>query len=145
MGGVHSNSSALVLPRFYEPNRSRASYQKLPPPRSSFPCPSSAVGFAGGSDCQESVCKTGNIGSIPGSERSPGEGKSNTFGYSCLGNPIDAGAWWVTRSQTVGHYLVTKQRETLCCELSQPLHTCSQGAWTGSSSQFRGTESGKNK
>ena len=84
----------------------RASYRKLPPPRPSFPCPSSAVGFAGGSDCQESVCKAGNMGLIPGSERSPGEGNGNTFRYSCLGNPMDAGAWWVTTSQTV--------EETLC-------------------------------
>ena len=54
-----------------QPNRSRASYRKLPPPRPSFPCPSSAVGFAGGSDCQESACKTGITGSIPESEKSP--------------------------------------------------------------------------
>ena len=57
---------------------------------------------------------------------------------------MDAGAWWVTGSQTVGHYLVTKQQETFSwSELSQPLGTWSQGAWTSGSSQFRGTESRK--
>ena len=34
--------------------------------------------------------------SIPGSGRSPGEGNGNPLKYSCLGNPIDRGAWQVT-------------------------------------------------
>ena len=34
--------------------------------------------------------------SIPGSERSPGRGHSNPLQYSCLGNPMDRGAWWST-------------------------------------------------
>ena len=33
-------------------------------------------------------------GLIPGSGRSPGEGIGNLLQYSCLGNPIDRGAWW---------------------------------------------------
>ena len=37
-----------------------------------------------------------DIGLIPGSERSPGEGHSNTFQYSCLEKPMDRGAWWAT-------------------------------------------------
>ena len=89
-GGVHCNSSALVLRCFYEPNRSRASYRTLARPRPSFPCPSSsAVGFTGGSDCKESVCSTGNMGSIPGSERSPRGGNCNPLRYFCLGNRVD--------------------------------------------------------
>ena len=39
---------------------------------------------------------TGNVGLIPGSERSPGEGHGNTLQYSCLGNATDRGAWWAT-------------------------------------------------
>ena len=31
----------------------------------------------------------GDVGSIPGSERSPGEGNGNPFQYSCLANPMD--------------------------------------------------------
>ena len=33
---------------------------------------------------------------IPGWGRSPGEGKDNPLQYSCLGNPLDRGAWWAT-------------------------------------------------
>ena len=35
-----------------------------------------------------------DFGSIPGSERSPGEGQGNPVQYSCLENPRDGGAWW---------------------------------------------------
>ena len=37
-----------------------------------------------------------DTGSIPGSERSPGGGHGNPVQYSCLENPMDRGAWWVT-------------------------------------------------
>ena len=36
----------------------------------------------------------GDMGWIPGSGRSPGEGHGNTLQYSCLENPMDGGAWW---------------------------------------------------
>ena len=36
----------------------------------------------------------GDVGLTPGSERSPGEGNVNPLQYSCLGNPMDRGAWW---------------------------------------------------
>ena len=51
------------------------------------------------------------VGSIPGSGRSPGEGSSNPLQCSCLGNPMDRGAWWATvhNVKRVGHYLVTKE------------------------------------
>jgi len=48
----------------------------------------------GGSDGKESACNMGDPYSIPESGRSPGKGNSNPFQYSCLGNPIDEGAWW---------------------------------------------------
>ena len=38
----------------------------------------------------------GDMSLIPGSERSPGEGKSNPLQYSCLGNPMDRGDWLAT-------------------------------------------------
>ena len=47
-----------------------------------------------GSDGKESACKVGDLGSIPGSGRSPGEGNGNPFQYSCLKNPMDGD--WVT-------------------------------------------------
>ena len=40
----------------------------------------------GGSDGKESACNPGNLGSIPGSRRSPGEGNCNPLQYSCLEN-----------------------------------------------------------
>ena len=45
---------------------------------------------------KESACNVVDLGLIPGSGRSPGEGNSNPLQYSCLGNPMDRGAWWAT-------------------------------------------------
>ena len=52
--------------------------------------------FPGGSDGQESACNEGDLGLIPGSGRSPGEGKGNPLQYSCLENPMHRRAWWAT-------------------------------------------------
>ena len=52
--------------------------------------------FRGGSSGKESACNVGDTGFIPGSGRSPGEGNSYPLQYSCLENPMDRGAWWVT-------------------------------------------------
>ena len=49
-------------------------------------------GFPGGSEVKASASNVGDPGSIPGSERSPGEGNGNPFQYSCLENPMDGGA-----------------------------------------------------
>ena len=43
----------------------------------------------------------GDTGLIPGLERSPGEGNCKSLQYSCLGNPVDRGAW-----QTIAHGVV---------------------------------------
>ena len=51
---------------------------------------------AGGSEVRASPCNVGDLGSIPGSGRSPGEGNGNPLQYSCLENPMDRGAWWAT-------------------------------------------------
>ena len=63
------------------------------------------MGFSGGSEGKESDCRAGDLGSIPGSGRSPGEGNGYPLQYSCLENSKDRGAWRapvlrVTRSQT---------------------------------------------
>ena len=50
--------------------------------------------FPGGSDSKESAHNAGDPGSVPGLGRSPGEGNGNPLQYSCLGNPMDGGAWW---------------------------------------------------
>jgi len=49
--------------------------------------------WPGGSDGKASA---GDLGSIPGSGISPGEGKGNPLQYSYLENPMDRGAWWAT-------------------------------------------------
>ena len=48
------------------------------------------------SNSKESACYAGDQGSIPGSGRSSGEGNGNPLQCSCLGNPMDRGAWWAT-------------------------------------------------
>ena len=54
------------------------------------------MGFPGGSDSKESACNAGDQGSIPGSGKSPEEGNGNPLLYSCLGIPMDRGAWQAT-------------------------------------------------
>ena len=49
--------------------------------------------FSDGSDSKDSTYNTGDAGSVPGSGRSPGEGKGNSLQYSCLEQPMDRGAW----------------------------------------------------
>ena len=52
------------------------------------------MGFPDGLDGKESAYNAGDLGSIPGSGRSPGEWHGNPLQYSCLENPMDRGAWW---------------------------------------------------
>ena len=58
-----------------------------------------------GSAAKNLPANAGDTGSIPGSGGSPGGGNGNPFGYFCLENPMNRGAWWamvhgVTKSQT---------------------------------------------
>ena len=66
---------------------------------------------------KETVCNAGDLGSISGSGRSPGEGNSNPVQYSCLENPMERGAWQATVHGVAraGHHLAT--------ELPPPTHT----------------------
>ena len=72
------------------------------------------MGFPGHSDDKESACSAGDLGSTPGLRRLLGGGNGNPLQYSCLGNPMDRGAWvgystW--GHKRVGHDLVTKQQQ----------------------------------
>ena len=49
--------------------------------------------FPGGSEDKASASNAGDLGSIPGSRRSPGEGNGTPLQHSCLENPMDRGAW----------------------------------------------------
>ena len=77
----------------------------------------------GGSYYKASAYSSRDLGSIPGSGRSPGVGNGNPFWYSCRGNPMDRGAWQatvrgVTESDTTEH---TRILPTLIAEMS-PLY-----------------------
>ena len=54
------------------------------------------MGFPAGSVVKNPPANAGDMGSISGSGRSPGEGNGNSLQHSCLGNPRDRGAWLVT-------------------------------------------------
>ena len=63
------------------------------------------MGFLDGSDDKESACNAGDLDSIPGLGRSPGEENDYPLQYSCLENFMDRGAWLatvqgITKSQT---------------------------------------------
>ena len=54
------------------------------------------LGFPGRSHGKESACSSGDLGSIPGSEKSPREEHGNPLQYSFLESSIDRGAWRAT-------------------------------------------------
>ena len=51
------------------------------------------MAFPGGSAGTESACNVGDLGSIPGLGRSPGEGNGNPLQYTCLEIPMNRGDW----------------------------------------------------
>ena len=72
------------------------------------------MGFPGGAAVKNLFANagdSGDTGSIPGSERSPGGGNGNPPQYSCLGNPMsrEPSGLQSMGSHRVGHNLVTKQ------------------------------------
>ena len=69
---------------------------------------------------KESACNAIEVGSIPGSGRSPGEGNGNPLQYSCLENFMDRGTWWVTVRRTAKSQIQLKQLST---------HTCMEQRW----------------
>ena len=68
--------------------------------------------FPGGSVSRVCYSAT-DLGLIPGQELSPGEGNGNPLQYSCLGNPMDWGAWWA--QSKVSQELGTTERLNLHC------------------------------
>ena len=78
-GHMRQGGSSLMVQLVYRPTR----FTKI-------------QGFPGGSDGKEATCNAGDLASIPGSGRSPGDGNGNPLWYSCLENPVDRGAWRAT-------------------------------------------------
>ena len=61
--------------------------------------PTDSLGFPSGTEVKNlptSAEDARDVGLIPGSGRSPGEGNGNPLQNSCLENPMDRGAWWAT-------------------------------------------------
>ena len=78
----------------------------------------------GSRGCKEPSCNAGDLGSIPGSGRSPGEGNGNPFQYSCLGEPP-----WTEEPWRATVHVVTESDVTECqtlkhivCGFSCKLH-----------------------
>ena len=76
----------------------------------------SLIHFLGGAVVKLLPASARDTGSIPGWGRSPGEGNGNPLQYSCLGNPMDRGAWWAT---------VRRGRK----ELDRTDHACTTHNW----------------
>ena len=89
--------SALFLPIFCLIFRSvlniTSSYSNRDPPLTYLQHPLFILWWL---SSKESTCQAGDMGSIPGSGRFPGEGNGNPLQYSCLRNPMDRRAWWAT-------------------------------------------------
>ena len=81
------------------------------------------MGFPDGSDSKESACNAGDLDLIHGLGRLPGEWNGYPLQYSCLGNPMDRGAWeaivlGVLLACMYSTYKLNKQSDKI-----QPYHT----------------------
>ena len=89
---------------------------------SSFPPASSlSMGFPGGPEVKNLPANTGDMGSTPGSGRSPGEGNGNPLQYSCLENPVDRWAWWATVHRVAKESDMTWQLNNECIHVNPSL------------------------
>ena len=85
---TYSSTLAWRIPQSEEPGRLQSTGRK-----ESDTTERVLMGFPGGSVVKNLPAIAGDMGLIPGSGRSPGEGNGNPLHYSCLGNLIDRGAW----------------------------------------------------
>ena len=97
----YSRKAGNMLDSKMRPRPSTPGFLPISSPKASQPpsridVPLVQLGFAGGSEGKKFACSAGDLGSIPGSKRSPREGNGYPLRYSCLENSMDRGAWWVT-------------------------------------------------
>ena len=98
---THSSTLALKIPWMEEPGRSLAQatihgVAKSQARLSDFTSLIHLLGIPGGSDSKASAYNAGDLDSVPGLGRSPGEEHGNPLQYSYLENPMDRGPWWAT-------------------------------------------------
>ena len=74
---------------------------------------------------KESACNAGDAHSVPGLGRSTGKGNGNPLQYSCLGNPMDRGAWWAIVRGVKKESDTTERLNSNWTQLS--LHSCGLG------------------
>ena len=79
-----------------ETDKEEPYYKRYRWPDGNDKCYGEKLGFPDGSVVKNPPANAGDVSSIPGSGRSPGEGHGNPLQYSCLGNPTDRGAWQAT-------------------------------------------------
>ena len=96
------------------------------------PC---ALSFPGGSESKESTYNAGDLGSIPGLGKSPGEGNGNPVQYSGLENSMDRGAWQATVQAVAKSWMGPRDfHHHLCFGGEAPLRTV---FWPGESHGWR--------
>ena len=104
---------------------------KIPWRRERLPTPV-FLGFPGGSAGKESACNAGDLGSVPGLGRSPGEGKGCPLQYSGLENSTDCIVHGVAKSRTrLGDSHFTSQTDWWFCpeKGDTPVGSESPGRW----------------
>ena len=87
---------------------------------------------------KEIVCQSGDSGLIPGSGRSPREGHGNPLQYSCLGNPMDRGAWRATVHGVAKELDRTQQLNSSKARPASPLPQAKLSSTSASASKGRG-------
>ena len=83
---------------------------------------------------KESACNAGDPGSIPRSEKSPGEGHDNSLQYSCLENSMDREAWWVTVHGVTKSWTPLRDYHTRFVKAFLPRSKCLLISWLQSPS-----------
>ena len=90
------------------------------------------MSFPGGSDGKESTCSAGDLGSFPGSGKSPEEGNGYPLQYSCLENSVNREAW-----QAADHGVTIRHEQPILYYVyTHSPSFCSPGGGNGNPLQY---------